>query len=434
MQPRRNRLGPQTTNGGQAGPDWPPAVIAGGYRTGVLGMRSLVRRGVRTACVESQNHPEFPAFRTRYGPGHGCPDPDGDPGGWVDFMVALSQKTGGRPVLIASADQFVSAIARHAAKLAAHYVLSPGVPLQGLLADKRTQYELAAAHGMPMPRTALVNAADDVERFADVAAFPCLLKPLHFREWQVFPHRHPLSYEKVAIATTPDALVRCWRLASAASPTCIVQEIIEGPDTAKRVYVGCYDADSRRIAHAMFRELRCDPLGFGPATVSEPVTDVETDAICDRFLRSVGYSGICEIEMKRDSRDGRLKLIEANPRLTGGGDAAPYDGVDVCWVHYLDLIGKLVTPVGPAGNDFRHIVLRGDVRAVMAYRKAGLLGWRDLLRSYRPPLAFYDFDRHDWRYSLETVYRMARSGAAPWLRSVAGALSSVAPSHHRADV
>jgi predicted ATP-grasp superfamily ATP-dependent carboligase len=150
--------------------------------------------------------------------------------------------------------------------------------------------------------------------------------------------------------------------------------------------------------------------------VTEPVVDPETDDLCDRFLRSMRYSGICEIEMKRDTRDGRVKMIEVNPRLTGGGDAAPYAGVDTCWLHYLDLIGRKPTPVSPDGRDFRHIDLRADVGAIFAYRKAGLLSWRDVIRSYRSPRAFFDFDTHDWRYSAETIYRMARSGVRELFR------------------
>jgi predicted ATP-grasp superfamily ATP-dependent carboligase len=200
----------------------------------------------------------------------------------------------------------------------------------------------------------------------------------------------------------------------------ILQEIIQGPDTSKRVFLACYDAEGKRIGHAMFRELRCDPLGFGPASVSEPVSDPETDAICDAFLRSIRYSGICEIEMKWDSRDGKVKLIEANPRLSGGGDAAPYDGVDLCWLHYLDLIGQSVAPVVPAGNDFRHVVLRADAAAVPAYLAEGLLSWADVVRSYRRPLAFYDLDRRDLRYSIETLLVAARS----MLRSVAAQIFS----------
>src|SRR6266849_3458903 len=405
--PSDSSVGPEASNPNRADPNWPAAVIAGAYQTGVLGVRSLVRRGVRACCFDC--HLDYPGFRSVYGPAHACPDPDIDAQGWVNFMVALAGKMGGKPVLIPSADQFVSAIAAHADTLAKHYVLSPGVPLQGLLATTETQYALAAEYVMPLPSTKLVHSEEDVRDFGREARFPCLLKPLHFREWESFPEGHPLSHEKVAIARTPQSLLAAWRLAATVNPKAIAQEIIEGPDTAKRVYVACYDRGGRRIANAMFRELRCAPVRFGPATVSEPVVDPETDELCDRWLRNLGYSGVCEIEMKRDSCDGRVKLIEANPRLTGNGDAAPYAGVDVCWLHYLDLIGKRVTPVVGDGRDFRHIVLRSDLSAIIAYRVAGLISWRDVMRSYRRPLAFYDFDPRDWHYSAETICLMARS-------------------------
>jgi predicted ATP-grasp superfamily ATP-dependent carboligase len=400
----------------RADADWPPAVIAGAYRTGVLGVRSLVRHGVSATLFDSNR--SFPGFRSVYGHAHACPDPDIDPDGWVQFMIELAGKIGRKPVLISSADHFVSAIAAHADRLADHYIMSPGVRLHGLLATKQTQYDLAAKHGMPLPQTRLVESVQDVTAFADAAQFPCLLKPIHFREWQRFPAKHPLSYVKVAIARTPAQLVESWRLASAVSQQAIAQEIIEGPDSAKRVYLACYDGKGRRIANAMFRELRCNPIGFGPATVTEPVADPETDELCDAFLRSMRYSGICEIEMKRDLRDGRLKLIEVNPRLTGGGDAAPYAGVDLCWLHYLDMIGKTPAPVSPNGRDFRHIDLRSDVGAIFAYRRARLLPWREVIRSYKSPRAFIDFDREDWRYSAETIYRMSRSLAGELIRSL----------------
>ena len=387
--------------------DWPAAVIAGAYRTGVLAVRTLSRRGVRVASFDSD--PRLPGFRSVYGRARLCPDPDSDPARWLEFMIHLSQQMGGRPVLIPSADQFVSAIAEHASKLADHYTLSPGVQLQGLLATKQTQYALAAKFGMPLPRTQFVKSLEDVTSFAEEAEFPCLLKPIHFREWRQFPSDHPLFDTKIAIARTRSELLRSWQLAAMINPNTIAQEIILGEDTDKRVFLACYDSSSRRIATAMFKELRCNPLRFGPASVTEPVVDGETDDTCNSFLRRLGYAGICEIEMKRDSRDGRVKMIEANPRLTGGGDAAPYAGVDLCWLHYLDLIGRSVSPVMPDAKRFRHIDLRADVGSVFAYRRAGLISWRDVIRSYRGPRAFFDFDVHDWRYSAETIYRMARS-------------------------
>jgi predicted ATP-grasp superfamily ATP-dependent carboligase len=394
--------------------DWPAAVIAGAYRTGVLGVRSLLRRGVNAMCFDSDRRQS--GFRSTYARARQCPDPDTNPTEWLTFMVEYAAEICGRPVLIPSADKFVSAIATHAGTLADHFIVSPGIRVQGALATKQTQYELAPRHGMPMPRTRLVKSIADVTSFANSAQFPCLLKPLHFREWQAFPDGHPLSHAKIAIAGTDVELVHAWTMASAVNVHTIAQEIIQGPDTDKRVYLACYDRTGKRIANAMFRELRCNPMMFGPASVTEPVVDEETDAICDSFLRSLGYSGICEIEMKRDARDGKVKLIEANPRLTGGGDAAPYAGVDLCWLHYLDMIGKTANAVMPDGKDFRHIDLRADVGAIFAYRRAGLIAWREVIQSYKSPRAFFDFDAHDWRYSGETIYQMARSFARELIR------------------
>jgi len=133
--PSDNSVGPEASNPNRAGQDWPAAVIAGAYQTGVLGVRSLVRRGVRACCFDC--HVDYPGFRSVYGPAHACPDPDIDAQGWVNFMISLAGRMGGKPVLIPSADQFVSAIAAHADALAKHYVLSPGAHSRASLPPRR---------------------------------------------------------------------------------------------------------------------------------------------------------------------------------------------------------------------------------------------------------------------------------------------------------
>jgi D-aspartate ligase len=380
---------------------WPPAVIAGAYQTGVLGVRSLQRRGVRAWMFDCV--PTYPGFKSVYGPARLSPDPDVDPRKWVEFMLALAREIGARAVLIPSSDKFVTAIARHRAELAPHYLLSPGIELQGLLADKQTQYALAAQHGMPMPVSRYLLNRADVEQFVREISFPVVLKPTHFREWLKFEPGHRWRNEKLAICRSAEELLACYDLVRHVTPDVIVQEIIQGDDQSKRVYLSVYGADGARVANAMFRELRCEPVQFGPASVTEPVDDPVTDKVCDDFLRAIGYRGICEIEMKWDSRDGRVKLIEANPRLSGGGDAAPYAGVDLPWIHYLEMVGKLAAPVRPRPDHFKHIVVRADATAIPAYWRAGLLNLRGLVSSYRGPRAYFDIDWRDWRYSLRTL-------------------------------
>ncbi|MEJ2619927.1 MAG: hypothetical protein P8163_06590 [Candidatus Thiodiazotropha sp.] len=379
----------------------PPGVIAGASQTGVLGVRSLHRRGIRALCFDCND--QLPGFKSVYGPARLCPNPDTDPLGWVNFMQDLAQELAQKAVLIPSSDRYVTAFFQHREILEKHFHVCSGIELQASFAEKQTQYELALQHRMPMPVTGMINNLQELTDFSKNLTYPCILKPWHFREWEQFPKGHPLFCKKIVIVNSEQELILNYNLASEANPRLIVQDIIHGSDTDKRVYLACYDRNSNRIANAMFRELRCAPIGYGPASVCEPVVDPEADKVCNDFLTRAGYVGICEIEVKRDIKDGKIKLIEANPRLSGSGDAAPYAGVDLCYIHYLDMIGQKVDPVHPNSKHFYHIVLRAEGRAIPAYMKAGLLSWKNLVKSYKPPLAFYDFDIRDWKLSLETL-------------------------------
>ena len=396
--------------------EWPCCVVAGAYQTGVVLMRALVRRGVKVYGVD--HRPEMPGFRTRYADVRLCPNPDVQPEEWIRFMAGLAHEIGGRPVLISSADQYVSAMAAKGGELESLYSFcKSSMATQALLATKERQYAVAGEHGLPVPRTEFLEAVEDAERFAGEARFPCLLKPLHFREWRRDP-AHPLYDRKVVIAKTPEELRRWYVSASSMASSMMAQEIIEGPDTAKLVYLSCYGRTGERIGTAMVKQLRTTPIYFGSASVVEPVTDEETDRLCDHFLSSLGFWGLCEIELKRDTRDGQVKMIEANPRFSVTADAAYYAGVELGWLHYLDLIGQDVTPVKPATRDFRHIVLIRDFDTIPSYRREGLLTWRELIRSYRPPVYFFDFDIFDWRVTARNVVELARLLARPLVRKV----------------
>jgi predicted ATP-grasp superfamily ATP-dependent carboligase len=166
----------------------------------------------------------------------------------------------------------------------------------------------------------------------------------------------------------------------------------------------------------MVRQVRTAPIYFGSASVVEPVEEPEVDAACDAFLRKIGYVGLCEIELKRDSRDGKVRMIEANPRYSVTADASVYAGVDLGWLHYLDLIGKDVIPVAPSTRNFRHIVLERDFATIRDYRREKLLTWSELFRSYRSPVAFFDWDLRDWRVTAANAVKLAKILAKPLYR------------------
>jgi len=374
--------------------DWPPVVVGSVYQTGLNLMRDLLRRGVRTVGIDFD--PEHQGFQSAYGESLLCPNPDTDPAAWVAFMIDLAYRLGAKPVIIPAADIFVSALGRHTDALREHYIFSlDSIAVQAALATKEQQYALAREHNLPIPRSQYIQSRSDMERFASDARFPCLIKPRHEREWSALPEGNKLRGQKLVTAETADDLLADYALTEPYRPEVMAQEIIAGGDDAKFCYLSVYAKGSRRIGHCVVHEFRAHPMLFGSGSMVEPVIDEEIASLCDTFLRNIGYVGICEIEVKRDTRDGMVRLIEANPRFSVTADSAVYAGVDIGWLHYLDLIGEVTESVRATRFGFRHIVLWRDLPVLSKYVASGTLTWGDILRSYRGPLEFFDFDWND---------------------------------------
>lgn len=386
----------------------PPAVVASVFQTGLNLMRDLELKGIRTVGIDC--NPVNPGFRSKYGRSFLCPNPDKEPDKWAEFMVALSVAMGEKPVLIAASDIFVSAIGRHAQMLNEHFIFSEaGCTLQASLATKEKQYALAPKYGLPCPQAAYIQSIEELTEFCEGARFPALLKPRHAREWEVLPSDHPLRGSKTVSAKTKDELISHYASVCGLVPEAVAQEEIVGPDSAKYCYLSVYAKSGQRLGACVVHELRAYPLMYGCATLVEPVIDEEIDRVCNNFLLSLGYVGICEIELKRDVRDGQLRLIEVNPRFSGTGDCAKYTGVETGFLHYLDLIGETPSPVKATRFGFRHVMLYAELAAFPKYLHEGLIGWGEWIQSLNCPMKYFDFDLSDFSIARVTAAKGARA-------------------------
>ena len=394
----------------------PPAVVASVFQTGLNLMRDLEQKGVRAVGIDY--NPDNPGFRSIYGKSFLCPNPDKEPDKWLAFMLSLSAAMGEKPVLIAAADIFVSAIGRHAQVLKEHFIFSErGCLLQAELSTKERQYALAREYGLPSPRSAYVQSIEELESFCDGARFPVLLKPRAHREWEALSVDNPLHGRKTISAQTREELISYYNQVSTLVPQAVAQEEIVGPDSAKYCYLSVYARSGQRLGACVVQELRAYPLLYGCATLVKPVIDEEIDRICNKFLSSIGFIGICEIELKRDLRDGRVLLIEVNPRVSGTGDCSRYAGVETGYIHYLDLIGQNPEPVDATHFDFQHMMLVNDLTAFPIYLKKGLVGWRDYIRSLHGKMEFFDFDWKDSANARKAAFRGVRALTGGLLRT-----------------
>lgn len=389
----------------------PPAIILGGGMIAIPVARSLARAGARVTALgwatdstaRSRACAEFVAL----GGGAGVQDR------WLEW---LSHRRERGAVLVPCSDDALELTARHRATLVElgyrPVEADPDVTLAML--DKQRTYELARQVGVPTPRTVLSRPGDDAS-IADGFAYPCALKP---RYSHLYMQRVDTEY-KAMYASNRDELAAHLARATELGLEMLVTEIIPGPeDSYHSLY--CYlDEQGDSLIHVTKRKLRQYPPVFGLATYHVMTREPEVVELGLRFCQGVGLRGIGVPEFKRDVRDGQLKLIECNARLTAGTELIHHSGVDLARIAYDRALGREVAPVRDYRVGVRMLRPIEDIRAARALRRERQLTVHEWLVSLRHPqhLAVWS-----WRDPGPFVYSLLRRAR------VVGRASEPAPS------
>jgi predicted ATP-grasp superfamily ATP-dependent carboligase len=133
----------------------------------------------------------------------------------------------------------------------------------------------------------------------------------------------------------------------------MVQELV--PGGAEEMYtLGSYlDRDGQALGLFSGRKLSQTRGYMGSARAGEAVWVDEVVEQGLALLRALGFHGISQVEVMRDPRDGRFKLMEVNPRLWQWHSLAAACGVDLPWIAYRDLIGDPLPPARMHGDGKR---------------------------------------------------------------------------------
>ena len=142
---------------------------------------------------------------------------------------------------------------------------------------------------------------------------------------------------------TQEELEVAFDLAASYEP--MVQEFIPGGDDELYSLGSYLNRDGEPLGLFSGRKLRQTQNSMGTCRVGESrwVAEVVDEGL--RFLRALAFHGLSQVEFKRDSRDGRYKLMEINPRLWQWHGLAAACGTDLPWIAYRDLVGDPLEPV-----------------------------------------------------------------------------------------
>jgi D-aspartate ligase len=365
----------------------PGAVVTGASYRALAVVRSLGRHGIPVRVVRSDEHTlaersRYAASRERW--------PAGDEGARVRWLIELARREGlDGWVLIPTHDEEAVLIARHRNELASRYrVTTP--PWERLRAayDKRGTHALAAGLGLEQPWTLCPRSADDLA--AADGHFPVIVKPA----FKAAVNR--LTTDKAWRADHAEDLRRRYAEACrlVEREIVMVQELVPG-DGDGQLSVAALCSEGRVDASVTARRRRQYPMDFGRAsTYVETVEDPQAAHAARALLAAMRWTGIVEVEFKRDARTGATKLLDVNPRAWGWQSLCGRAGVDFPYLLWRMAAGLPLPPIS-ACPGVRWVRVSTDIAAVAGEMRAGRMSVRSYVRSLRGPLEFAVFAPDD---------------------------------------
>jgi D-aspartate ligase len=361
------------------------ALILGGAHGSLAIARSLGRRDIPVWLVTSDNPL---ATLSRYvDRNFFWPGPDWD--GAAAYLADLAERHRLKDwVLFAGGDAEVQFIAQNHKALGAFFVLTtPSWDVVRWTIDKRAMNSRATELGLAQPLSRYPRTRDDLANLG--MRFPVVIKPT------VCAGRNAFVPAKAWRADDQRTLIAGYDKAEAmaGADRIMVQELIPGDGRTQFSYAAIWDRGTP-VGALVARRLRQYPVEFGfTSTYVETIAlpDVE-DAAC-RFLNSLGYSGLVEIEFKYDARDRAYKILDVNTRTWTWIALGAAAGIDFPAIQWELALGEKVAPLAARiGVTWRY--LSRDLVAAAHEMLCGTRSPRDGLRSLRhaPAAAVFAWD------------------------------------------
>jgi predicted ATP-grasp superfamily ATP-dependent carboligase len=128
-------------------------------------------------------------------------------------------------------------------------------------------------------------------------------------------------------------------------------------------------------------KIRSYPAHAGLTSFGLAAANEELRAQAARLFARLGYRGIADLDLRKDTRDGSYKLLDFNPRLGAQFRLfRDWAGLDVVTAAYLDLTGQPYAVRGQVSGR-RFVVENYDPLGALSYWRAGELGPVSWLRS-----------------------------------------------------
>lgn len=356
-----------TTAPGRSPSVWRALVVDGSARAALPVCRSLGRAGHEVGLATSEAS-AIAAHSRATARTHWLPGPEASQ---ESFRTAVNKviAADGYDVLVATDDVTLARLSAMECPVPTFPVL--GAPLDRLV-DKAGLGELCSEIGTPYPRTFIVEDEAGLDQATAALGLPVVVKAARSAVVQPDGVRHRSG---AIVARERDAALAEMIALREDGLTAIVQQFIHRRD---KINLSIFRRAGRSEARFTYRVLRDVPLTGGIAMATETISPdrgpgADAVAALERLCDAAGYDGLANGEFCR-SPDGRLTLIEVNPRVWGSVWFAERLGQRMIERGIRLALGLPSLPEVPYpdGRRFHHPI--------------GELRWLRLQRTWREPL------------------------------------------------
>jgi predicted ATP-grasp superfamily ATP-dependent carboligase len=361
------------------------AIVIGASYRALAVVRSLGRHRIPVCVLQSDEHSI--ARHSRYSTHSFTWNEGGDRQRRERLLELVADYGMESWTVIATGDEDAALLAREHAALSGHVKLT--VPPWEVLRnayDKRAMHALADALGLAQPETRL--RVDPATLAQLQLRFPAIVKPAYKVE------RNALTAAKAWRVDDAAELTRCFEAAARlVDPAALmVQELVPGDE---QLSCAALCVGGELLASLTARRTRQFPLEFGKAsTYVETIDDRSIVDDARRLLGAMRFSGIAEVEFKRDPDSGANKLLDVNPRAWGWQSLCDRAGVDFPLLLWLHANGHPLPQTLPR-TGVRWVRMAFDLQAVARMLASHALSLHDYVQSLRGPLVFATFARDD---------------------------------------
>jgi predicted ATP-grasp superfamily ATP-dependent carboligase len=294
-------------------------VTQAGMRNGYVITYALGSMGFHIHCADAQKYTQtrFSRFCSSYDI---YPSPHCDPDGYFSVINHLIDKYSIDVIAPAYDEMIFLSQNRHCLKKPGTLFCSKPENILKVH-SKPDLFKLCVELGCNAPATYEVLNESDINTVIEKLSFPLVLKP----------ERGGGGWA-VSFITSKDELIRKWAEFDTEKHhnRLFVQQYIKGP-----LYgYGALCKNGTILASNCYHTVRQNPIGRGTPSFRRGCIIDEIEKQAEIIFRHLEWNGVCQFDFLQDEKDGKVYLIDGNPRFWGSTAHGLASGINFPYLFY----------------------------------------------------------------------------------------------------